>query len=104
MIEVICRRRINLPPQPVVQCEIGGCFPGILGIGIEALGASINKAAAALSITIWNSQQEIRAGVARGKQTCAVVREAAVVPVGERITYPITAAIESELQGVSTNH
>src|SRR5271169_4146989 len=72
VVVVVRKRTINLPREPVVHGQIGFNLPGILGVQVVLLRARVDEAAAALSVAVGNSQQEVGSRVAGGEHsTCA---------------------------------
>src|ERR1700740_2916076 len=95
-------RLVDLPPQPVIDREVGSCLPRVLSIGVEALRAGIDETARALHIAIWESQEKIRSRIPPPKRTSTSKSKGAIVVVGERVCDVVTASIKTKFQGVSS--
>src|SRR5690348_9429010 len=79
VVKVVRQRAVDLPCKSIVKGEIGPDLPGILGVEVVFLSSSINEAAAALTITIRDSQQEVGSRIASRKLTAGAKREITVI-------------------------
>src|SRR5579859_2670422 len=102
LIEVIGEWAVDLPGQYIIDREVGSGLPGILGIEIVFLGDSVNKAAAALEITVGDAQQEVGTRIAGRKLTARVEAKVTVIIEEKRIGDVEAAPVIAQLECVTS--
>src|SRR6266480_4807102 len=93
-------RCVNLPAYPIGDCEIRPQLILILSVAVVLLRACFNDAAASLKIVVWDSQQEVSAGISCAEDAIVAEAKVAIVVAGERVGHTKTARVKPEFHGV----
>src|SRR5271156_4536163 len=96
---MVAQRRVDGVPQAVVDGQVAGRAPGILGKDIVEEGVGLNDTYGSFTVGRRKPQEEVEVGVPGGEGVAAVAEVVgAAVPGTEGVRYIEPATVITELQ------